>query len=43
MTLIAVHVLAAFKHLAAGGGVFERMWSWPPRRYAGDELRSVAR
>jgi cytochrome b561 len=43
MTLIAVHLAAAFKHLWQGGDVFRRMWAWPPRRYAGDELRSVAR
>lgn len=29
MTLIAVHVAAAFKHLWQGGGVFRRMWAWP--------------
>jgi len=29
MTLIAVHVAAALKHAYVGGGVFERMWTWP--------------
>jgi cytochrome b561 len=29
MTLIAVHMAAAFKHLWQGGDVFRRMWAWP--------------
>jgi cytochrome b561 len=35
MALIALHVAAALKHLALDrDGVFQRMWTWPPRSSA---------